>query len=125
MMNCLRMFEAPRNLMIAVLGVFVFLAASPAARSQTTDSPDAATTIKRQCSTCHSADAAGTALGTRLHAPDLRSKEVQDKTNTALAQVISAGKNNMPSFKNRLDDQQIQKLVEYIRTFHADAAAPK
>jgi mono/diheme cytochrome c family protein len=31
----------------------------------------------------------------------------------------------MPAYGNRLDSDQIQKLVAYVRTFHADAAAPK
>jgi len=34
--------------------------------------------------------------------------------------VISEGKNNMPAFGNRLDKDQIQKLVDYIHTLHAD-----
>ena len=123
MMNCLRMFVAPRNLMMVVLGIFVFLTAGRVAHSQTAASTDAASTFKSKCAVCHGADGAGTALGTRLKAPDLRSKEVQDKTPAALTQVITAGKNNMPAFGNRLDKDQIQKLVEYIHTLHADPPA--
>jgi cytochrome c6 len=122
MINCLRMFEAPRHWMIAALGVFVLLTAGRVAHSQTAASTDAASTFKSKCAVCHGADGAGTALGTRLHAPDLRSKEVQDKTPAALTQVITAGKNNMPAFGNRLDKDQIQTLVEYVRTLHADPA---
>jgi cytochrome c6 len=118
MLNCPRMFESRRT--IAVLTVFGCLAAGPIALAQT--SPDPASTFKSKCAACHGADGVPTALGNRMHAPDLRSKEVQDQTPAALAQVISAGKNNMPAFGNRLDKDQIQKLVDYIRTFHADAS---
>ncbi|QNI32445.1 cytochrome c [Alloacidobacterium dinghuense] len=123
MMNCLRMFTVPRNLMIAALGALVFLTAGPAARSQTAPSTDAAGTFKSKCAVCHGADGAGTALGTRMHAPDLRSKEVQDQTPEALTKVITSGKNNMPAFGNRLDKDQIQKLVDYVKTLHTDSGA--
>ena len=36
----------------------------------------------------------------------------------ALAKIIAGGKNNMPAFGTRLDNGQIQKLVDYIRTLH-------
>jgi cytochrome c6 len=110
---------------IAVFAGIAFLTVASAASAQTAATTDAAGTFKAKCVTCHAADGSGSALGKRLHAPDLNSKEVQEKTNAALALVIASGKNNMPAFKNRLDDQQIEKLVEYVRTFHADAAAPK
>jgi mono/diheme cytochrome c family protein len=122
MMSCLRIFEVPRNLAIAALVSFAFVATAPIAHAQAATSTDAAATFKSKCATCHAADGSGSALGKRLHAPDLRSKEVQSMTPAALAQVISAGKNQMPAFGNRLDKDQIQKLVDYVRTFHADAS---
>lgn len=122
MMSCLRIFEVPRNLAIAALVSFAFVTTGSFAHAQTTASTDAAGTFKSKCVTCHAADGSGSALGKRLHAPDLRSKEVQSMTPAALEQVISAGKNQMPAFGNRLDKDQIQKLVDYVRTFHADAS---
>jgi mono/diheme cytochrome c family protein len=122
MIDCSRMFEMPRNLKIAALAACVFLTTGVVARAQTASSTDAASTFKSKCAACHGPDGAGTALGTRMHAPDLRSKDVQGQTSAVLAQVITAGKNNMPAFGNRLDKDQIQKLVDYIRTFHADAS---
>ena len=120
MFICLRKFRGPRNFMIAVVGVFAFSTASQVAHSQTAPT-DAASLFKSKCAMCHGADGAGTSLGTRLKAPDLRSKEVQDQTPAAMTQIITAGKNNMPAFGNRLDKDQIQKLVDYVRTLHADA----
>jgi len=121
MFNCLRIFQGPRNFLIAAVGVFVFLTAGQVARCQTAAPTDAAGLFKSKCAVCHGPDGAGTSLGTRLKAPDLRSKEVQDQTPAAMTQVITAGKNNMPAFGNRLDKDQIQKLVDYVRTLHPDA----
>ena len=51
-----------------------------------------------------------------------RNRRRHGKSRT-LTQVISAGKNNMPAFGNRLDKDQIQKLADYIHTLHGDSAA--
>lgn len=125
MINVLPMFEVRRNFRVSAVLVFGLLTAAPAARAQTASTTDsAAATFKSNCAVCHAADGAGTALGTRLHAPDLRAKETQEKTPAALAQTITAGKNHMPAFGTKLDKDQIQKLVEYIRTFHAATTPP-
>ena len=117
------MFEVNRRVRIAVLSAFVSLALGQIASSQAApDNDAAAATYKKSCVTCHAADGSGTALGKRLHAPDLRTKEVQDKTPAALMQIITTGKANMPAFGTRLTSQQIQQVVDYIRQFHADAA---
>lgn len=125
MMNDSRMLQAPRALAVAALAGLVFLTAGSFAYSQTAAPADAATTFKSKCAACHGQDGSGSALGKRLHAPDLRSKDVQSQTTDALVQVVTKGKENMPAFGNRLDSDQINKLVAYIRTFHADAASPK
>ena len=111
--------EVLRHFRTATVVILGLVTMGSVAHSQTANT-DAASTFKSKCAACHGTDGAGTALGTRLHAPDLRSKDVQSQTSAALVQVISDGKNNMPAFGNRLDKDQIQKLVDYIRTFHAD-----
>lgn len=123
MISGLRISGVSRTLKIAALMVFASFTAGSVAYAQAAGSTDAAATFKSKCVTCHAADGSGSALGKRLHAPDLRTKDVQDKTSAALAQVISAGKNNMPAFGNRLDKDQIQKLADYIHTLHGDSAA--
>ena len=121
MMRYFRMVAVHRSVRTAALLAFVSLTLGQIAKSQTTpDSEPGATTYKKSCVTCHAADGAGTALGKRLHAPDLRTKEVQDKTPSALTQIITAGKANMPAFGTRLTSQQIQQVVDYIRQFHPD-----
>jgi mono/diheme cytochrome c family protein len=74
-----------------------------------------ATTFKEKCAPCHGDDGAGTTLGNRLHVKDLRSKEVQAQSSKVLSETVTAGKGLMPAFGTRLDSDQIQKLIEYVR----------
>jgi mono/diheme cytochrome c family protein len=39
-----------------------------------------------------------------------------------IATTIQSGKNNMPAFASKLTDEEIQQLVEYVRTLHAGVA---
>jgi len=110
------------KLKAACLIVFGIAAACALATAQANaNTGTAADSYKANCAICHADDGSGTALGKRLHAKDLRAKEVQDKPSEALAQTIRAGKNNMPAFGNRLDGDQIQKLVDYIRHLPAES----
>ena len=67
------------------------------------------------CASCHGKDGAGTALGKSIQAPDLRSEQVQKRSDAMLAQIIAEGKGDMPSFKNSFNDDQIRNLVQYVR----------
>jgi len=118
------MFKGNRILRITALIALGFSPLVSIARAQTTANADAvAESYKKNCLMCHGPDGAGSALGKRLHTPDLRSKEIREKTSAVLAQSISAGKNNMPPFGTKLGSDEIQKLVEYIRQFPDDTAA--
>ena len=72
-------------------------------------------TYKTACVSCHGADGRGSPLGRSLHAPDLHSGQVQRQSVTDLTQVITAGKNNMPPFGNRLTRNQIEAVTKYVR----------
>jgi cytochrome c6 len=82
----------------------------------------AAKTFKANCMMCHGEDGAGSALGKRLQTPDLRSKQIQDMPSEALEKIVHDGKNNMPAFGTRLDDDQIKKVIAYVRTLRAKDA---
>lgn len=100
----------------AQLVVLVIAAAGSLATAQAPAKDDTGAGIyKANCVICHGDDGAGTTLGTRLQVKDLRSKEVQDRSAAELAQAIMAGTDKMPAFKSRLDSDQIQKLIEFIR----------
>jgi len=74
-----------------------------------------AATFKDNCVLCHGDNGGGSDMGKVLKVKDLRAKDVQDETNENLAKIVREGKNNMPPFKSKLTDPQIDELVGYIR----------
>jgi cytochrome c6 len=81
--------------------------------------------FKSKCVACHGSDGSGTAVGKTLKVADLRSAEIQKKSDAELTQSISDGKNNMPGFKADLSDDDIHTVLSYVRTLAAKGAAPK
>ena len=53
--------------------------------------------------------------GKTLKVPDLRSDDVQKKTDAQLIELTTAGKGKMPAYKDKLTDAQIKGLVAYTR----------
>jgi mono/diheme cytochrome c family protein len=101
----------------------VVLAASPAACE---DTAAGASVFKSKCVTCHGADGSGTAVGKSLQVADLRSPEVQSKSDAELTQAISDGKGNMPGFKGNISDDEIRAVLAHVRTLAAKGdSAPK
>lgn len=76
-----------------------------------------ASTFNTSCASCHGRNGTPSAVGKSLNAPDLGSTAVQIRTDAELHQIIANGKGNMPPFKNRLSDAQIDALIAHIRTF--------
>lgn len=77
---------------------------------------DAAKVYKANCVLCHSADGSGdSATGKALKAKDLRSDEIQKKSDAELAEVITKGKGKMPAFGAKFSPDVIKSLVTYIR----------
>jgi mono/diheme cytochrome c family protein len=81
--------------------------------------------FKSSCSTCHGADGAGhTATGKALQIPDLRSADAQKLTDDQVAEIINKGKaGRMPAFAAKLDNEQVQLLVKFIRKLAQDSKA--
>jgi mono/diheme cytochrome c family protein len=77
--------------------------------------------FKTSCVLCHAADGSGSSpTGKTLKAKDLRSDEVQKKTDAELAQIIAKGVAKMPAFEKKLKAEDITKLVAYIRALPKD-----
>ena len=77
---------------------------------------DGAPLFKQNCAPCHAMDgSANTPAGKSLKAKDLRSAEVQKKTDEQLANQIRNGKGPMPAFKARFKENEIAELVAFIR----------
>ena len=72
--------------------------------------------FKSKCAMCHGPDGGGnTVMGKNLKIRDLRSAEIQKQTDAQLAEVITKGKNKMPSYEQKISKEQISELVKVIR----------
>jgi len=110
-----RHITAVRRLLFISFSVILFFAVSSFAEAQ---SGPGETIFKSKCILCHGADGTGnTPLGKQLQAANLRSKDVQGKTNAELHKVIHDGQTNMPAFAEQLTDAQIDQVIKYVRTF--------
>jgi cytochrome c6 len=75
-----------------------------------------ATIFKSKCQLCHGADGAGnTTLGKQLQAANLRSKDIQKKTDAELHKVVHDGNGNMPPFADQLSDGEINQVIKFVR----------
>jgi mono/diheme cytochrome c family protein len=89
----------------------VFLFGNPAKAQETGES-----LFKGKCAMCHGPDgAAKTTMGQMLKIPDLHSAAVQKQTNAQLNEIIVKGKQKMPAYEGKLNKEQVEKLVAYIR----------
>jgi cytochrome c6 len=81
---------------------------------------DTAKVYKTNCVLCHAVDGSGSsASGKAMNAKDLRSPEVQGKSDAELAEFITQGKGKMPAFGKKLKPDDIKQLVVYIREMAA------
>ena len=89
------------------------------------DTAAGASVFKAKCSTCHGPDGSGnTPVGKSLQTADLRSPEVQKKSDAELTESVTEGKGNMPAFKTILTEDEIHAVLKYVRTFASKAAPP-
>jgi cytochrome c6 len=73
--------------------------------------------FRTKCAACHGADASGnTAIGKRLSIRDLRSSEVQERTDEELTAILTKGKAPMPAFAKTLSAADINDVVAYLRS---------
>jgi mono/diheme cytochrome c family protein len=96
--------------LLLLAGTILFLVAVPT-QAQGGD------VFKAKCAACHSADGSGSsAMGKQLQAPDLRSEDVQKKSDADLITATTNGVGKkMPAYKGKLTDDQIKQVVVYIR----------
>lgn len=78
---------------------------------------DSAALYKSKCQMCHGANGVGdTPVGKSMGIKDLKSPDIQKKTDATLAGLISNGINKMPAFKSSLSAEQIDGLAKFIHT---------
>jgi mono/diheme cytochrome c family protein len=102
---------------LAAISVCLVALALPASvRAQS----DVTKVYKTNCVLCHAADGSGSSpSGKAMKAKDLRSPEVQGKSDVELAEFIARGKDKMPAFGKKLKPDDIKQLVAYIREMAA------
>jgi cbb3-type cytochrome c oxidase subunit III len=72
--------------------------------------------FQEQCVGCHGPDGhAQTDMGKKVGAADLTSGAVQRQSDSQLEKVIKNGKKKMPSFDDKLSDEETRALIVYIR----------
>ena len=104
--------ENPLTKKLALFAVVLFLALT----TSSSFAQDAAATFKAKCAMCHGPDGSGkTPMGEKLSIHDLRSADVQKQTDAELTQIVTKGKNKMPSYDGKLTKEQIDQLAAYIK----------
>ena len=75
----------------------------------------------KQCQSCHGKSGKGDgtkAAGLKTHPGDFTQASVQSQTDGALFYKIVEGRDDMPSFKKKLpDEEDIWNAINYMRTF--------
>lgn len=109
---------------LSLLGAFtLLLALSPGFVAA--DDSAGANVYKAKCLTCHAKDGSGnTPVGKSLQSADLRSPDVQKKSDAELTESISEGKGNMPAFKTLLSEDEVHSVLGYVRTFATKSDTP-
>jgi cytochrome c553 len=73
-----------------------------------------ASLYRQNCAVCHGAEAYGKELDGKF-VPSLRFGDIEKKSEQEIYEQIAHGKLPMPSFKNQLTEEEIQKMVIFIR----------
>ncbi|HZQ68297.1 MAG TPA: cytochrome c [Terriglobales bacterium] len=73
--------------------------------------------FKAKCAVCHGATGAGdTGMGKAMNLRDLGSADVQKQSDADLTAIITNGKGKMPKYDGKLTKEQIESLVQHVRT---------
>ena len=99
-----------------VLLIAVAFATANSVLAQPGDPVNGQKIFLEKCKKCHGEDGSGsTNFGKSLRAADLRSADVQKKTDADFYLQIDKGKKNMPPFGASLDKTQINDVIAYVR----------
>ena len=89
------------------------------------DDDEAVENFGKHCATCHGKNGkCKTDIGAKLQIKDLTDPKIQAEFTDADAQkqIVGgskdkAGKERMPAFKDKLQADEVQALIKYVRTF--------
>jgi cbb3-type cytochrome c oxidase subunit III len=102
---------------ILIVPIVIALAAAPSfGQSDNKNAGKGQEIFQEQCVGCHGPDGhAQTDMGRKVGAADLTSGAVQRQNDSQLEKVIKNGKKKMPSFDDKLSEDEIHALIVYIR----------
>ena len=105
--------------------VVVFGAAVPGIGAAQNTVQNVDPVYSEKCAGCHAADGSGhTSAATKMAVPDLRSKRVKQMSDDDLYAATAQGKGHKSYphafLHTGLTEQQIRRLISYIRTFGTD-----
>ncbi|HYM60672.1 MAG TPA: cytochrome c [Thermoanaerobaculia bacterium] len=88
-----------------------------AAESPAKEAAEGKKTFDVKCKSCHGPEGkADTTMAKNMKIKAFESKEVQEQSKEALYKTIEDGKGKMPSYKGKLNKDQINDLVDYIKS---------
>lgn len=73
-----------------------------------------ASLYRQNCAICHGTEAYGKEVDGKF-IPSLRFGDIEKKSEQEIYEQIARGKLPMPAFKNQLTEEEIQKMVIFIR----------
>ena len=73
-----------------------------------------ASLYRQHCAICHGTEAYGKEIDGKF-VPSLRFGDIENKSEQEIYEQIAHGKLPMPSFKNQLTEDEIQKMIIFIR----------
>jgi len=110
------------------LALFILVCLSPLvlADASNSDTRPVAQVYRRYCVSCHGTDGrAKTSKGKFSHARDLADAQWQaEVSDERIFNSIMNGRSvrgNMPAFANKLNEKDVNSLVDYVRRLKADA----
>lgn len=103
-----------RTIVAVVVIVLALTACSPGG---TPDDASGEEIYAEVCSRCHGGDLDGGLLGPPLGP----GSDAADETDEFLRFTIVNGRGRMPSFETTLRDDQVERLIDYIREIQDDA----
>ena len=103
---------------LAVLLGSLYIIQSSYTVATASQADDARKLFEKKCATCHGKDGRAKTFKAKFnHARNLTDPQWQaDVTDERLFNSITNGKGDMPRFKGKLTDDQINELIKFIRT---------
>ena len=103
--------------LVVIISAFLAAPALFAAESAAKEKKEGAEIFKSKCQTCHGpAGDASTSMAKTMKVRNLASEEVQKQSKEELIKITTDGKGKMPAFKGKLSTDQIDDVVDYIKS---------